>query len=443
MAERPADREFLLAGLIDSFGLSLGWTTFTLLAVERHGLSTAALFNAAMLVGIVLSAPATMWLSRVLSGGALLTLVGAAELPLRVLTLAGLLLGTPSEIIAIAVVAMNVVAWTGYAGMRAEVAERAPGPKAMVRYAVAIAAIEAVAASVAALLPVTGSGLAGRLALTAVLVLYPASLAPQFWCARHARVPSGRQLAAQPDPAHRAELAHLTELAPPARPFDRSPVVALLLAGTAVMLIGSGPATLNTALAVDLYGQLAVIAASIAFTAGCLLATTASNAVSRLRANTGLLWAGWGIGMLVGWLIAPWQLGGLLIAQVLSGLCLTAFHGEMDSAISITARPERLTTLLAVAGALRAIGSAVAVRLLPLLVGMVGLVRYAGGLIAVLAVGGSLLALLGRASGIGPALGGARPEAGRHRAGGRTRGADAAAAGSAEPATVAPAATAA
>ncbi|HST50028.1 hypothetical protein [Jatrophihabitans sp.] len=414
MAERPADREFLLAGLIDSFGLSLGWTTFTLLAVERHGLSTAALYNAAMLIGIVLSAPATMWLSRVLSGGALLTLVGAVELPLRVLTLAGLLLGTPAPVISAAVVAMNVAAWTGYAGMRAEVADRAPGPRAMVRYAVAIAAIEAAAASVAALLPVTSSGAAGRLALTAVLMLYPASLAPQFWCARHARVPSGRQLAAVPDPL--AELAQLTEVGQPVRPADRSPVTALLLAGTAVMLIGSGPATLNTALAVDLYGQLSVIAASIAFTAGCLLATRASAAVSRLRASTGLLWTGWGIGMLVGWLVAPWQLTGLLLAQLLSGLCLTAFHGEMDSAISATARPERLTTLLAVAGALRAIGSAVAVRLLPLLVGLAGLVGYATGLIALLAVGSSLLALLGRTSSMGPALSGARPAPGRHRA---------------------------
>ncbi|MBV9820888.1 MAG: hypothetical protein JO144_01490, partial [Actinobacteria bacterium] len=187
MAERQPDREFLLAGLIDSFGLSLGWTAFTLIAVERHGLSTAALYNAAMLVGIVLSAPATMWLSRVCSGRVLLALMGAVELPLRVLTLAGLLLGSPSAAVGSAVVVMNVAAWTGYAGMRAEVADRAPGPRAMVRYAVAIAAVEAAAASVAALLPITGSGAASRIALTAVLVLYPVSLAPQFWCARHAR----------------------------------------------------------------------------------------------------------------------------------------------------------------------------------------------------------------------------------------------------------------
>ena len=151
MTNEAQGRRVLLAGLVDSFGLSLGWTTFTLVAVERHGLGAAAVYNAAMLLGIVASAPATTWLSRRLSGRRLLTAAGLVELPLRVSTLAALLLGAGSGVIAFGVFVMNVAAWTGYAGMRAEVAECDPGARAMVRYAVGIAAIEAVAASVAAL----------------------------------------------------------------------------------------------------------------------------------------------------------------------------------------------------------------------------------------------------------------------------------------------------
>lgn len=390
MPERRAEHQFLVAGLVDSFGLSLGWTAFTLIAVERFGLGAAALYNAAMLVGIVISAPATMWLSRYLNGASLLRVVGVVELPLRLLTLAGLVLDQPSWAIASAVVVMNVAAWTGYAGMRAEVADRAPGSHAMVRYAVAIASIEAVAASVAALLPVTDQGTAGRIALTAIFVVYAVSLAPQFWCARYARVASGRQLSAA-----RSDLVTLGgELHRPA-PAGRTGMPLLLLAGTAVMLIASGPATLNTALAADMYGQLSVVAASIAFTAGCLCASRVNRYVSALPIRTATLWTAWGLGMLVGWLAAPWSLGGLLVAQLLSGLCLTAFHGEMDSAVATFARPERLTTLLAVAGALRAIGSAVAVRLLPLLISSISLIWYVVGLMALLAAGRAALALVG------------------------------------------------
>ena len=54
----------MVAGLVDSFGLSLGWTMFTLLAVHAGGLADAALYNAAMLVGLVLSAPLTTWVAN-------------------------------------------------------------------------------------------------------------------------------------------------------------------------------------------------------------------------------------------------------------------------------------------------------------------------------------------------------------------------------------------
>ena len=54
-------RELLFSGVVDSFGMALGWTVFVLLATARGGLAEAALYNAAMLAGVVLSAPVTGW----------------------------------------------------------------------------------------------------------------------------------------------------------------------------------------------------------------------------------------------------------------------------------------------------------------------------------------------------------------------------------------------
>src|ERR687890_251361 len=47
------------AGLTDSFGMTLGWTVFSLLVLEREGLAGLGVVNAAMLIGVALSAPAT------------------------------------------------------------------------------------------------------------------------------------------------------------------------------------------------------------------------------------------------------------------------------------------------------------------------------------------------------------------------------------------------
>ena len=55
--------------------------------------------------------------------------------------------------LAACVVVMNITAWTGYAGMRAEVAAVAPGPAALTLYGTGVAAVEALGAASAALLP--------------------------------------------------------------------------------------------------------------------------------------------------------------------------------------------------------------------------------------------------------------------------------------------------
>ena len=65
-------RELLVSGVVDSFGMALGWTVLVLLAVSRGGLAEAALYNAAMLAGVVLSAPVTGWLARRFTGRTLL-----------------------------------------------------------------------------------------------------------------------------------------------------------------------------------------------------------------------------------------------------------------------------------------------------------------------------------------------------------------------------------
>jgi hypothetical protein len=201
-------RSLVAAALVDSFGLSLGWTVFSLQVVHVHGLAALGACTAAMLVGVALSAPTAALLGARLDGRALL----------RVGTFALLLAGVPLPAVAVAVAATNVVAWTGYAGMRAEVAAADPRGAAMTWYMVAVAAIEAAGIATAALLP-TGPGgtVAGGL-LVAVVVLYGASLLPTWQVARDALVDrqhAGRGRPAAPRRAARRRRAgHAARLGP-------------------------------------------------------------------------------------------------------------------------------------------------------------------------------------------------------------------------------------
>ena len=58
--------------MIDSTGLAFGWTVFILAVTARQGLAAAAAYQAAMLVGVALSAPFTRWVTARLDGRALL-----------------------------------------------------------------------------------------------------------------------------------------------------------------------------------------------------------------------------------------------------------------------------------------------------------------------------------------------------------------------------------
>lgn len=401
-------RELLAAGVLDSFGLALGWTAFMLLATARGGLSAAALYGAAMLAGVVLSAPATAWLAGRLSGRTLLTGCAGAELVLRLGTLAALLAGWPAPLVAAGVLAMNVAAFAGYAAMRAEVAAVDPRPGAMTRYATAIAAVEAAGAGAAALLPIDARGTLHGGLMTALAVVYAASLLPTLRSARRARVTAAPR---RPRDTPQRPAPHPAETAPrPAsdeilvrggsgrggsdrrgsglggrewrgsdrrtrdrRTGDRAaatgwPTSRVLAAGAGITLLGTGPTLLSVALAAQLHGQASVAGTAAAFSAGCLLAPAAVRLVDRLRVPATLAWPVWAIGMLAGWVGAPWSLAGLLAAQLLSGLSLTAFEGTMDARVARTARPGAVTTALAWSASTRALGSAVAVRALPFLV---------------------------------------------------------------------------
>jgi hypothetical protein len=187
----------MVAGLVDSFGLSLGWTVFNLLAVAKGGLAAAGAYNAAVLIGVVASAPVTAWLAGWLNGRALLSATAGVEIALRVGTLVALLAGWPTPVIA--------------AGI-------------------------------------------GALLITVVAV-YAASLLPTFSCARRARVPGTRQGRALGAPTTAAAASPGTPRH--ARGLPRMPVGALA-AGAVLMLLASGPTRLSVAFAAELHGQAAV-----------------------------------------------------------------------------------------------------------------------------------------------------------------------------------------
>src|SRR5206468_553790 len=115
-------RRLTTVALVDSFGLSVGWAVFILYVVAHRGLAAVGVFEAARLAGVAASAPATGWLSARLHGWRLLRVTAVTEAVLRVAVIVLLIWGAPGVLIALVVFVMNVAAWSGYAGMRAEVA---------------------------------------------------------------------------------------------------------------------------------------------------------------------------------------------------------------------------------------------------------------------------------------------------------------------------------
>ena len=372
-------RRLIATALVDSFGLSLGWTVFSLHVVRDHGLTGLGLCNAAMLVGVALSAPVATRLSTRLDGRALLRVTCATESVLRVATFALLLSGAPLLLVAVAVAAANVVAWTGYAGMRAEVAAADPRGAAMTWYMVAVAAIEAAGTATAALLPTGSTGLVTGGLLVGVIACYGGVLVPTWLVAAGARVPRAQPVVrpVARRPARRRKLS-------------TGPLTGLLASGGLVMLLGSGPTLLAVGLAAQLHGTRWVAGSALAFAAGSLLAPFAVARLERHAVPPSIAWPALGVGMAAGWTFAAWHPLALLAAQLLSGTCMSALEGDMDARIAASdAAPRGVTANLATAAALRAFGSAAAVALAPRVIAEAGI----GWLGAALATGLATLAL--------------------------------------------------
>jgi hypothetical protein len=370
-------RRLIATALADSFGLSLGWTVFSLHVVRGHGLAGLGLCNAAMLVGVALSAPVAARLSARLDGRALLRVTCVTEAALRVGTFILLLTGVPLAVVAAAVAASNVVAWTGYAGMRAEVAAADPRGVAMTWYMVTVAAIEAAGTATAALLPTAPAGLVSGGLLVAVIACYGGVLVPTWLVAAGARVPRAQPVTrSRPRRIHsvprrvprwgsvalRRKERRRTSTAP-----DRSgPLTGLLASGGLVMLLGSGPTLLAVGLAAELHGTRWVAGSALAFAGGSLLAPFAVTRLERHAVPPSIAWPALGVGMAAGWTFAAWHPLALLAAQLLSGMCMSALEGDMDARIAASnAAPGGVTAGLASAAALRAFGSAAAVALVP------------------------------------------------------------------------------
>jgi hypothetical protein len=165
----------------------------------------------------------------------------------------------------------------------------------------------------------------------------------------------------------------------------------LLLAGGTVMLLAAGPALLAVPVTEQLHGGAWVAGAAVAFSLGCLLSTAAVSFIGRLRLPVVLRWSLWGLGMLAGWILAPAFAPMVLVAQFAAGLSQTAFEGDMDARIAADAGPESVTRHLAYSASVRALGGAIAVRTLPMVVSASAIGAVAGA--ASLVLGGAAVVL--------------------------------------------------
>lgn len=361
---RAHRRAVLWAGSADSLGLAFGWTAFNLLAIDRQGLAAVGTYNAAMLLGVTLAAPAAGWLATRLSGRHLLRTTAGSEALLRVLVFVLLLAGAPVGMTALAVLVLNVVGWTGHAAMRSEIAgswstapvrpwdltssrpdERGATPSAALsRYAGAILGVEALGSALAALLPLgSGPDLATRAALVGAIAVYVLSVLPVLVLAGDSATAAGSGERARWERPRGARLR-------------------LLLGGTGMMALCGGPLLLFAAIAQELHGRRAVALAAGGFAVGALAAPAAGALLARGHLRPSLAWPLCGAGMVAGWILAPLHPAWLVLAQLSAGMSLSTFEGVMDADMAATAGPARVTGALAEASAARAFGGAVGVR---------------------------------------------------------------------------------
>lgn len=361
MTTPPRLRRLMLAGWIDSWVLSFAWTLILLEVVERDGLRGAGLAGAAMLVGTAMSAPVASQLSSWLGGRQLLRTAAAVEACLRIGVFALLVLDAGTWPLTVCIVAMNVSAWTGYAGMRAEVASVAPGPRALTRYGTGVAAVEALGAAAAVLVP-AGAVQGPSPTVVGIVAVYVLALVPTVTVAGGSTISCVRGAG---------------------RGRSRVRPSIPLVAGVLLMSVASAPTLLAVALAAQLHGRSSVAAAAIAFTLGSLLAPYLSGIVERRRANGPAAWIFSAAGMVLLWPLAPLHVVALCAAQLLSGLFMTTLEGLLDATTAAQARAS-VTGALARATAGRAIGAAAGTAALPFGLTVTGLPVVAGSVALVL-----------------------------------------------------------
>jgi hypothetical protein len=339
---------------VDSLCLSFGWTVLVLQIVSDYGLGAAGVVSAAMLLGVALSAPAATRLAGFLNGRWLLRTAATVESLLRVAVFACLVTGAPLALMVVCVSAMNVTAWTGYAGMRAEVAAASPGTSALTWYGAGVAGIEAVGAAAAALLPLVADVRSTNV-VAVVTGIYVLGLLPTFVVAGGSSI-------------------ERRSVQGPQRPREPWRFTASLpvVAGVVLMFVASAPTLLAVVLAAELHGRASVALVAVSFTVGSLAAPFIASHVQRRRANGPAVWLLCALGMTVGWVLAPWSVVLMMVAQAASGASMTALEGLLDTSIAAEARTG-VTGALARGTAGRALGSATAVAALPVAVGQVGL----------------------------------------------------------------------
>ncbi len=364
----------MTAGLVDSLCLSFAWTVLMLHVVADYGLAAAGMASSAMLVGVALSAPVAGRLSVLLEGRRLLRGTAGLEAVLRVGVFVLLIGHAPLLLLAGCVSLMNVTAWTGYAAMRAEVAAASPGSSALTWYGAGVAAVEAVGAAFAALLPLVAD-VEARTVLLVVAGVYVLGLAPTALVAGGSPVPRSAR------PTGRRTRPGRTQVSLP------------VAAGFVLMFLAAAPTLLAVGLAAQLHGRASVAVVAVAFTVGSLAAPALSWQVQRRGANhlgTWLLCAG---GMVAGWAFAPAGVVVMCVAQAASGLTMTALEGLLDTSTAARAG-SGVTGALARATASRALGAAAATTALPAAMGTAGLTVTAASATAVLLLGALALRVL-------------------------------------------------
>lgn len=359
-------RPFLRAGLVDSFGLAFGWTVFLLHATIRQGVASAALYQCAMFVGVAASAPFSRWASARLGGRPLIRRLAASEATTRAGIFLLVVVRAPVGATAAVVVAMNVLAWTGYAAMRAEVAGSDVGSSALTRYALRVAASEAAAAAAATLLPMRSTG-----ALLVAAAVYVAALGPTWWVAGQAR--------------------NQPVVGPAVDPAGRRVLARRCTGGGVVMLVAGGPALMGTVLSFHYFGRVGVLVSATSFAVGSLLSPRLGAAVAGRERRRLARWSALGVLMAAGWIAAPFSLVALGLAQLVGGAAQTAFEGGMDTDLTEQFGGMAPTAVLAYGTAARALGGAVTLAVLPTLLDHVPLAGLAAVTTTLLVAGTALV----------------------------------------------------